>query len=69
MKRHQLANGAVSHRLRVHCLAAGHPIVGDSLYGPAATEPRLCLHAAVLELPHPETGELVVFRSPGEELF
>ena len=25
-----------THQLRVHCLAMGHPIVGDSLYGPGA---------------------------------
>ncbi|KAH8072194.1 pseudouridine synthase [Aureococcus anophagefferens] len=50
-----------SHQLRVHCLAAGHPIVGDPLYGPppADHEPRLCLHAAELDLTHPGTGDRV----------
>ncbi|KAK7250331.1 pseudouridine synthase [Aureococcus anophagefferens] len=55
-----------SHQLRVHCLAAGHPIVGDPLYGPppADHEPRLCLHAAELDLTHPGTGDRVTFASP-----
>lgn len=51
-----------SHQLRVHCLAAGHPIVGDPLYN-AEPGTGLCLHAASLALPHPETGERVVFEA------
>ena len=50
-----------SHQLRVHCLAAGHAIVGDPLY--AAPGGGLCLHAASLTLPHPETGERVTFEA------
>ena len=50
-----------SHQLRVHCLAAGHAIVGDPLY--AAPGGGLCLHAASLALPHPETGERVTFEA------
>ena len=50
-----------SHQLRVHCLAAGHAIVGDPLY--AAPGGGLCLHAASLVLPHPETGESVTFEA------
>ncbi|MEM7246761.1 MAG: RNA pseudouridine synthase [Acidobacteriota bacterium] len=43
-----------THQLRVHLLAGGHPIVGDSLYGPAWCEgephaaSRLQLHAACI---------------------
>ncbi len=48
-----------SHQLRVHCLAIGHPILGDSFYGgernQAAAE-RLQLHAATLEFRHPNGG-------------
>lgn len=40
-----------AHQLRVHCLALGHPIVGDALYDPARPAPRLLLHAQRLELP------------------
>lgn len=40
-----------AHQLRVHCLALGHPIVGDAIYDPARPAPRLLLHACQLELP------------------
>ncbi|WP_423600797.1 pseudouridine synthase [Roseateles sp. MS654] len=43
-----------SHQLRVHLLAAGHPILGDALYAPPevlARAPRLLLHARDLSLP------------------
>ena len=56
-----------SHQLRVHLLSLGHPIVGDSLYGPtdlAAPSTRLMLHATHLDLPHPLTGLRAVFESP-----
>jgi tRNA pseudouridine32 synthase/23S rRNA pseudouridine746 synthase len=55
-----------SHQLRVHLMARGHPIVGDTLYAPPAiaeASPRLLLHAAVLALPHPVSGERLVFRN------
>jgi 23S rRNA pseudouridine955/2504/2580 synthase len=45
------------HQIRVHLLSLGCPILGDALYGEGrATAPRLMLHAARLELPHPEGG-------------
>lgn len=51
-----------TNQLRIHCAQAGHPIVGDVLYGgPAAA--RLCLHASVLGFQHPETGEPLRFVS------
>ena len=55
-----------SHQLRVHLLALGHPILGDTLYQgeAAATFPRLMLHACHLALPHPVHGGLVEFHSP-----
>jgi tRNA pseudouridine32 synthase/23S rRNA pseudouridine746 synthase len=43
-----------SHQLRVHLLAIGHPIVGDTLYG-APAAPRLMLHASELAFAHPLT--------------
>jgi tRNA pseudouridine32 synthase/23S rRNA pseudouridine746 synthase len=53
-----------SHQLRVHCRAAGHPIMGDPLYAaPALQGGGLCLHAASLALPHPKTGERVTFEA------
>ncbi len=55
-----------SHQLRVHLLALGHPILGDTLYqGDAAAHfPRLMLHACHLTLPHPVHGTLLEFHSP-----
>ena len=58
-----------SHQLRVHLQALGHPIVGDTLYAPAAVQaraPRLLLHACALRLEHPASGTLLSFESaPG----
>jgi tRNA pseudouridine32 synthase/23S rRNA pseudouridine746 synthase len=51
-----------SHQLRVHLLAIGHPIVGDTLYG-AAPAARLLLHASGLSLRHPVHGEAMRFES------
>ncbi|MGC2166196.1 MAG: RluA family pseudouridine synthase [Gallionella sp.] len=42
-----------THQLRVHLAAIGHPILGDALYGSAATAPRLMLHACVLDFVNP----------------
>jgi RluA family pseudouridine synthase len=49
------------HQLRVHLASIGRPIIGDARYGGAlmvAGEPvpRLMLHAAALEFPHPDGG-------------
>ncbi len=44
------------HQLRVHLYAAGHPILGDPLYGkplPVGGAPRLMLHAWKLALAAP----------------
>ena len=49
------------HQIRVHLMSLGCPILGDALYGEGqATAPRLMLHAAKLDLPHPEGGKLVL---------
>jgi tRNA pseudouridine32 synthase/23S rRNA pseudouridine746 synthase len=56
-----------SHQLRVHCLAIGHPILGDPLYAPPEwrdAAPRLMLHAEMLEFTHPATGERLGVGSP-----
>ena len=58
-----------SHQLRVHMLAAGHPIVGDALYalpGAPHTAPRLMLHAAVLAFAHPISGRSMHFTSAAD---
>ena len=56
-----------SHQLRVHCLAIGHPILGDPLYAPPEwrdAAPRLMLHAEMLEFTHPATGERTRLEAP-----
>jgi len=53
-----------SHQLRVHLAAIGHAIVGDTLYAPSATGPRLMLHACELRLPHPVDARTLVIVSP-----
>jgi len=61
------------HQIRVHLAEQGFPVVKDPLYGtrnrkplPAGVPepPRLALHAAGLNFPHPETGERVAFQAP-----
>lgn len=51
------------HQIRVHLSHAGHPIVGDGLYG--RPHPKgLILHAAELSFCDPVTGESVDICSP-----
>lgn len=55
-----------SHQLRVHMQALGHPILGDKLYAPPqvqAQSERLLLHAAMISLPHPVSGEVMTVSS------
>ena len=56
-----------SHQLRVHCLAMGHPILGDSFYAPDDAyfaADRLQLHAHELKFRHPSGGAWMTFLSP-----
>lgn len=53
-----------SHQLRVHMEALGCPILGDRLYGTAASQqaaPRLLLHAHWLSFSHPISGAPIEF--------
>jgi tRNA pseudouridine32 synthase/23S rRNA pseudouridine746 synthase len=53
-----------THQLRVHLASLGCPIAGDPFYGIAGDpSPRMMLHACRLALPHPITGEPLVFES------
>lgn len=57
-----------SHQLRVHLLALGHPIVGDTLYA-AETETaasRMQLHAEQLAFTHPLTQEWMTLTCPAD---
>ena len=56
-----------SHQLRVHMLSLGHPILGDRLYAhkqALAVSNRLQLHAQMLTVNQPSTGETLEFTSP-----
>ena len=56
-----------THQIRVHMAAIGHPVWGDTVYGPHKPVPGLtgqCLHAVGLRFRHPRTGELVELTSP-----
>lgn len=46
------------HQIRAHLAHIGMAILGDAIYGEAETAPRLMLHAAGLDLPHPGGGRL-----------
>lgn len=48
-----------THQIRVHLESIQHPIVGDPLYNPTSTSPRLQLHAKSLTLTHPFTNEKI----------
>lgn len=62
-----------THQIRVHLSSAGHPLMGDRVYGGAPTRfetqhrdllPGQLLHAGELELVHPATGETMRFTAP-----
>jgi len=56
-----------THQIRVHLAAAGHPVVGDPVYGRKREPrdfPRIFLHAHTLSFLHPETEERLTFASP-----
>jgi tRNA pseudouridine32 synthase / 23S rRNA pseudouridine746 synthase len=56
-----------THQLRVHMLAIGHPILGDSFYAPpqiVAAADRLQLHAEMLGFAHPADGRWLRFVAP-----
>ena len=62
------------HQIRIHLAAAGHPLVGDPLFGPGGIpregtvarvgEGGYLLHAAELRFRHPGTGREEVVLSP-----
>lgn len=68
-----------THQIRVHMAHIHHPLLGDPIYGgrlrlPAGGDERLrtalrafrrqALHAGILGVIHPDTGELMQWRAP-----
>ena len=54
-----------THQIRVHMAGIGHPLLGDPLYGKDCKDfSRAALHAHVLHLTHPVTGNRSAIESP-----
>ena len=61
-----------THQIRVHMASIGHPILGDAVYGPAKCPYKLqgqTLHAKILGIMHPTTGEYMEFDAPLPDYF
>lgn len=58
----------VTHQLRVHLAAIGHPIVGDGLYGDNSKDDfdvrRHFLHAKHIRVRHPQSREWIEMEAP-----
>lgn len=55
-----------THQIRVHLSYIGHPIAGDSVYGPKKCITELqgqCLHAGLIGFVHPRTNEYIELSS------
>lgn len=61
-----------THQIRVHMSYLGHPLAGDSVYGPKKVITSLngqCLHAGEIGFVHPRTKEYIEFKSPLPDYF
>jgi 23S rRNA pseudouridine1911/1915/1917 synthase len=55
-----------THQIRLHLVHVGLPVLADPRYAPRADwhPPRLALHAKLLELAHPVSGDTLTLSSP-----
>ena len=56
-----------THQIRVHMASLQHPLLGDSVYGPAKSPYKLqgqTLHAMTIGFIHPSTGGYMEFSAP-----
>ncbi|MBY0116447.1 RluA family pseudouridine synthase [Paenibacillus sp. FSL L8-0435] len=54
-----------THQIRVHLSYAGHPLIGDALYGGRADAiGRQALHGEMLKFSHPLTGAMIEVNDP-----
>lgn len=68
-----------THQIRVHMSSMHHPLLGDEVYGSSRKMPAACirgmerlkielqgqtLHACILGIQHPRTGEYMEFQAP-----
>ena len=61
-----------THQIRVHMASIRHPLLGDTVYGPQKRPFKLqgqTLHAKILGITHPTTGEYMEFDAPLPEYF
>lgn len=61
-----------THQIRVHMASIGHPLLGDTVYGPSKCKYNLegqCLHAMTIGFIHPSTKKYVEFQAPLPEYF
>lgn len=61
-----------THQIRVHMAYIGHPLAGDSVYGPKKVITSLngqCLHAGEIGFVHPRTKKYMQFKSNLPEYF
>jgi len=58
------------NQIRVHFAELGHPVVGDTKYGPKEKKfERMALHARSIAFNHPHSGKRMFFEAPVPKFF